>query len=304
MSDRSRPWPNDLGVVDTMIGFPDNPLRLYAGIKEILRDKESLESFEMPASYMFHDVPAKASEESRSAVDVTLAEMDRFGIEFGLVSLSSNSIASEAAVSKFPERFAASWTIDPNQGMAGIRTLVEAHEQWHLRAVSFFPHATSPQVAIDAPLAYVYYAKCVELNLPMFITVGIAGPRVPSGAQHVERLDQVLYDFPDLVVVMRHGAEPWTELAVKLMLKWPNLYYSTSAFAPKHYPRDIVEYANTRGAHKVMYGGYFPMGMSLERIFGEMGDVPFKPEVWPQFLRQNAVTVLKLASGSEDVVES
>ena len=75
-------------------------------------------------------------------------------------------------------------------------------------------------------------------GLPLFMTVGIAGPRVPSLCQKVELLDQVMYDFPDLVVVMRHGAEPWVDLAVKLMLKWPNLHYSTSAFAPRYYPRD------------------------------------------------------------------
>jgi hypothetical protein len=35
--------------------------------------------------------------------------------------------------------------------------------------------------------------------------------------------------------------------AIKLLLKYPNLYYSTSAFAPKHYPKAIIEYANKRG---------------------------------------------------------
>ena len=94
--------------------------------------------------------------------------------------------------------------------------------------------------------------------------------------QHVERIDEVCWFFPELKFVMRHGAEPWTALAVKLMLKWPNLYYSTSAFAPKHYPKDIIDFANTRGADKVMYAGYFPMGLSLERIFSELpaGAVP------------------------------
>ncbi len=47
-------------------------------------------------------------------------------------------------------------------------------------------------------------------------------------------------------------------MAVKLMAKWPNLYYSTSAFSPKYYPKAIVNYANTRGADKIMYAGYFP----------------------------------------------
>jgi len=94
--------------------------------------------------------------------------------------------------------------------------------------------------------------------------------------------------------VMRHGAEPWADLAVKLMLKWPNLYYSTSAFAPKHYPKAIIDYANTRGADKILYAGYFPMGLSLERIFRDMPHVPFRDEVWPKFLRENALRVLKL----------
>jgi predicted TIM-barrel fold metal-dependent hydrolase len=112
--------------------------------------------------------------------------------------------------------------------------------------------------------------------------------------QKVEYIDQVMYDFPELVFVTRHGCEPWEELAIKLMLKWPNLYYSTSAFAPRFYPASIVQYANTRGADKIIYAGYFPMGLSLERIMGDMPGVAFNDHVWPKFLRENALKVLKL----------
>ena len=45
---------------------------------------------------------------------------------------------------------------------------------------------------------------------------------------------------------------------------------------PKHYPKDIMHYANTRGQDKVMYAGYFPMGLSLDKIFNEMESVPLK----------------------------
>ena len=105
---------------------------------------------------------------------------------------------------------------------------------------------------------------------------GIPGPRVPFAPQRVELIDEVCYDFPELTFVMRHGAEPWTELAVKLMLKWPNLYYSTSAFAPKHYDRDIIDYANTRGADKIIYAGYFPAGLTYDRIWNDMPNVPLQ----------------------------
>lgn len=141
---------------------------------------------------------------------------------------------------------------------------------------------------------YPIYAKCVELDVPIFSCVGVPGPRFPMWPQKVELIDQIMYDFPELVFVMRHGAEPWEDLAVKLMLKWPNLYYSTTAFAPKFYPKAIIDYANSRGADKVIYGGYFPMGLSIERIMSDMGNLDLKETVWPKFLRENAMKVLKL----------
>ncbi len=79
------------------------------------------------------------------------------------------------------------------------------------------------------------------------------------------------------------------------MLKWPNLYYSTTAFAPKFYPKSIIDYANTRGSNKIIYGGYFPMGLSLDRIMSDMQDLPLKDDVWPKFLSGNARHVSKLS---------
>ena len=283
------------GIVDTMIGLPTDHRQLYETLRrQALRDAGSRDMV-MPAAYMFHDVPHEEVGEEVDPVAVTLAEMDRFGVEVGLVSLSAAPEAAERAITEHPERFVPSLTVDPNRGMEAIRDLVAAHERWGLRAVSVFPHGVVPQVAVDAPLMYPVYAKCVELGLPIFVTVGVAGPRVPSKVQKVELVDQVMYDFPDLVLVMRHGGEPWVDLAVKLMVKWPNLHYSTSAFAPRWYPPSIVDYANTRGAERILYAGYFPMGLSLERIFADMPEVPFKDEVWPGFLRDNAARVLGLA---------
>ena len=74
--------------------------------------------------------------------------------------------------------------------------------------------------------------------------------------------------------------------------------HQNGGFAPKYYPKTIIDFANTRGAHKVMYAGYFPMGLSLERIFGDMQNVPFRDQVWPKFLRENAMKVFKLEGTS------
>ena len=161
-------------------------------------------------------------------------------------------------------------------------------------AAQFFPAGKNPPVPINDSRAYPIYAKCVELDIPVFVQAGVPGPRLPMGSQYPGLVDDVCYDFPELVLVTRHGCEPWTDLAVKLMLKWPGLHYMTSAFAPKHYPKDIINYANTRGSDKIMYCGYFPAGLTLERQFRDMPDVPFNDGVWPKFLRENAIRVFKL----------
>jgi len=112
--------------------------------------------------------------------------------------------------------------------------------------------------------------------------------------QHPGLVGEVCYDFPELRFVFRHGCEPWVDLTVRLLLKWPNLYYSTTAFAPRYYPREIIDYANTCGADKVIYGGYYPWGFELERIFRELEAIDFRDHVWPKFLRDNAARVLRI----------
>lgn len=287
--------PKDIGVIDTMLGVPTRGDRSdwYANFRPLLRDAESLQAFEMPAQYMFKGVPNIG--EVDDYVGWTVAQMDKFNIAKAMVGFDDRwSKAALEARERFPDRFFFDAPADPNGGMEEVRRIKRLHREYGIKAVSVFPCGTFPQVAIDHKYMFPLYATCVELDIPIVINAGVPGPRVPMSPQKVERLDEVCWFFPDLRIVMRHGAEPWDELAVKLMLKWPNLYYSTSAFAPRHLPKSIIDYANTRGADKVIYAGYFPMGLSLERIFKELNDLPFKDEVWPKFLRDNARSVFKL----------
>jgi len=44
----------------------------------------------------------------------------------------------------------------------------------------------------------------------------------------------------------------------------------------------------------VIFSGYFPAGLTYDRIFDEMPAVSFRDHVWPKFLRENAQRVFKL----------
>ena len=285
--------PEGIGVIDTMIGFPHGDMKkTYAFITRQTKDRQSVEEFAFPAEYMFKQVPDKEFADVNDPVGLTLTEMDKWGIERGLIGVDDEGGVGIDALKRYPDRFIPCCGCDPNQGMEGIRKVVQLHDSHGVRAVHAFPAGTFPQVAINDKKMYPIYAKCVELGIPIFCTAGVPGPRLKFAPQHVELIDEVMYDFPDLVFVTRHGCEPWADLAVKLMLKWPGLHFSTSAFAPRYYPKAVIDFANTRGADKVIYAGYFPMGLSLERIMTEMPAVPFKDHVWPKFLRENALRVL------------
>lgn len=284
------PFPRDLGAIDLMLNVPGADTRAwYDFMQPLFMDDESRNYSKMPAEYMFRNVPDIAAHDDYVAY--TVAKMDAVGVHKAMVGLSDP--LNLEAVRRYPDRFFGSYHANPNRGMDEVRTIVRMKEEHDIKAVTAFPSGTLPQVPIDDKRWYPIYAKCVELDLPFCCTVGVPGPRLPMAPQKVELIDEVCWFFPELKFVMRHGAEPWTDLAVKLMLKYPNLYYSTSAFAPKHYPKTIIDYANTRGAHKIMYAGYFPMGLSLERIFAELPEVPFRDHVWPRFLRENALEVFK-----------
>src|SRR3954454_13455028 len=285
--------PRDIGVIDLMMGIPaGDPRRWYDFLKTQLLDRESREDFEFPDEYMFKNVPK--FDVPDDPVRFLLDQMDTHGIEKAMIGVSFRNEAGQRAMKDYPDRFFGSFEVDPNLGMEAVRELQRAVEELGVKAATAFPAGLNPQVAINDKKFYPVYGKCVELDIPICVCAGVPGPRVPMAPQKVELIDEVCWYFPELKFVTRHGCEPWADLAVKLMLKWPNLYYSTSAFAPKHYPKAIVDYANTRGVKKVIYAGYFPMGLSLERIFGDMPGVPFNADVWPNFLHDNAARILGL----------
>ncbi|RYE02455.1 MAG: amidohydrolase [Sphingomonadales bacterium] len=288
------PLPQGIRAIDLMINIPTDEHNTagYSIYRTMQRDAESLDGFQMPAQYMFKNIPSLGADPTKF-VDAVVAEMDKHGIEQALIPLG-DTLRHPEIKARYADRFIFQTAIDPNKGMEEVRRIRQAHKEHGIKAISYFPAASLPQVGIGDRELFPFYATAIDLDIPILVNAGVPGPRMPMRTQHVELIDEVCWYFPELKFVMRHGAEPWADLAVKLMLKYPNLYYSTSGFAPKYYPKAIIDYMNTRGADKVLYAGYFPAGLSLDRIFADLDKLPIKDEVWPKFLRGNAERVFKL----------
>src|SRR5512139_4077955 len=114
---------------------------------------------------------------------------------------------------------------------------------------------------------YPLYTKCCELNLPLCVNTGIPGPPLPGEAQNPMHLDRVCIRFPELHLCMIHGADPWWDVAIRLMLKYANLRLMTSAWAPKRLPESLLHFMRTRGKDRIIFASDSP-ALSMERTLG------------------------------------
>jgi predicted TIM-barrel fold metal-dependent hydrolase len=230
--------------------------------------------------------------------DGLLAAMDDLGVATGVVTTGLDRHADEAlAVAEaHPDRFQVALGLGsaerPTRNVRRIRTLAE-HPA--VRLVRVMPLAT--QVPIDDPRHYPVYALCEELGLPVSINVGIPGPRVRSRVQHPELLEGVLIDFPDLVVIGAHMGHPYEELLMNYMRKWPNLFLSCTAYAPRYLDPGLVRFMNTSAYRgRVLWGSdepWFPMRRSLT----EARALPLDDEAMALFLGGTARRLLGGSGG-------
>jgi uncharacterized protein len=204
-----------------------------------------------------------------TTLEQLIDEMDAAGVEKGILCSGYSGPGDlewvTAARDKYPERFALSHVVDPREGMQAVRLAERLVRSEGFALIRMMGLQT--RLYYNDPAYYPVYAKCVELGVPV----------VPSKYQDPLPVDDVCSFFPELAVVLQHGGEPWADMCVKLMVKWPNVRYMTSAIAPRHIPRAIIDYANTRGADRVMFASDYPL-LTHERCMREARALPFKDQ--------------------------
>ena len=159
------------------------------------------------------------------------------------------------AVKQFPDRFYGLAGIDPTEGMAGIRALEKAVQDFGFIGAHAYPHWF--ELAPDHARWYPFYSKCVELDIPILMQVGqslVYEPRRPL--QSVGRpitLDPVACHFPELKLVGIHIGIPWADEMIAMAWKHENVYIIADAHAPKYWPESFIRYIDSYGRHKVMF---------------------------------------------------
>ena len=241
--------------------------------------------------------------------DISIPElieaMDRAGVEKAILTATAEEPSPH--VLSFPEahpdRFALSVQVDPRRGMRAIRALERVAREQPVVLARIVPFMIN--LPPNDKAYYPVYAKCIELGLPIAINTGIPGPPMPGKCQDPMYLDEVCIFFPELTLVMAHGADPWWAVAIRLMLKYRNLYLQTSAYAPRYFPPELIHFMNTRGQDKILFASDHPV-LSFERCIKEAQELDLREGVLDQFLYANADRLFfsgrQGANASEEIV--
>jgi predicted TIM-barrel fold metal-dependent hydrolase len=200
------------------------------------------------------------------------------------------------ACEKYPQRFRGLAGIDPYTGMKGVRELESAVRNHGFVGAHLYPHWF--ELAPDHARYYPFYAKCVELDVPIQMQVGqsmVYAPDFPC--RSVGRpiaLDAVACDFQELKLIGIHVGIPWTDEMIAMAWKHKNVYIGCDAHRPKYWPEAFCKYINSFGQDKVIFGTDFPV-LPFKRTIADIDELGFKPEARRKLMRDNVVRIYKLA---------
>jgi predicted TIM-barrel fold metal-dependent hydrolase len=237
-----------------------------------------------------------------------LARMDRAGIERSFLAAVRAGPAWDPisfhlpyeivaqAVERYPDRFLGLAGVDPSAGMRGVREMARAMTELGFVGAHLYPHWFGMEP--DDRRLYPFYAKCIELDVPIQMQVGhclrYSAERPLRSTGRPLALDTVACDLPELKVVGIHVGWPWTEEMIAVAYKHPNVYIGADAYAPKHWPEPFVHYLNTFGQDKVLFGTDFPV-IDPERAMREIDELDLRPVPRQKLLRDNAARLYRLS---------
>ena len=190
-------------------------------------------------------------------------------------------------------------SVDPTRGVEAVSEAKRLIKTGGFRG--FKLHPPLQQFHANDKIAYPFYEVLNEARLPVVIHTGHSGigTGMPGGGGirlkygNPMPIDDVAVDFPDLPIIMAHPSFPWQDEAISICLHKDNVWIDLSGWSPKYFPPQLVQYANTQLRNKVLFGSDFPL-ITPERWLADFEQAPFKDEVRPLVLKENAVRLLGL----------
>ena len=224
--------------------------------------------------------------------EALLAAMAASGVRAAVVSIMEPGDAEWVgeAHRRYPRRILPAMIVDPTKGMTELRRVVDYYGRYGVRCLRIppFRYTLPPTDRAYWP----FYAKAVELDIPVSMNAGMPAARRPGWVQNPLYYDEVAFHFPELRIVMTHCGQPWTEETISVLAHSENVFMACTSVAPRYWPHSLVEFINTRGREKMLFGTEYPV-LPWPRVRAEIDDLALRDDVAPLFFAENAKRVFK-----------
>jgi predicted TIM-barrel fold metal-dependent hydrolase len=143
---------------------------------------------------------------------------------------------------------------------------------------------------------YPLYEEAQKRGLMVVTTMScLLGPYMDDCKP--EWLDYVATDFPELTLIIQHGAWPYSREAVGLAYKQPNVYIVPGQYVHYEFPGsdDYVKAANRQLADQMLFGSVYPNCGPLSEVMQIVDELGFADdEIKQKYLGGNARRLLNL----------
>jgi len=238
--------------------------------------------------------------DSLDAAGITLSLITGFDEKStcGVTFVHNASVAALAA--RYPDRFLPFAGADIMAGGSALDEFERLVREHGFRGLSLRPFMIG-QPATD-PAYFPFYAKCVELGVPLSIHTSANWTRTRrSDLGHPRHIDEVACRFPELNILMSHGGYPWVLEACLIAWKHPNVYLELAAHRPKYFTAPgagwdpLMRFGQTTIRNKIIYGtGAFLINRPYAQLCDEMRALPLQRDVLEDWLWRNATQLLHL----------
>jgi predicted TIM-barrel fold metal-dependent hydrolase len=236
-----------------------------------------------------------------------LALMDDAGVDIAMLTAEDAETTAgmkvpNDKVAEFvkqnPKRFIGMAAVDPHKGMAAVRELERAVKELDMKCLCLEPWLH--KLRSNDKRYYPIYAKCVELDVPVWIHSSINYvPQLTMDFGRPIYLDEVAGHFPELKIIAGHGGWPWVNEMMAFLWRHSNAHTDISAIRPKYLGlpgtgwETLLQYGNSLLQDKVLFGTAWPAQQFKESI-EELKKLPIKKEVLAKWLGGNAKRLLNL----------
>lgn len=233
-------------------------------------------------------------EAMKPAFDAGVEQVVFTGRDSGYGAYDNDYVAE--VVHRMPEHIIGVGGVDAMDPTHALDKINHIHELG-LKGISMDP-AVQNIAANDARL-YPIYQRCVELDLPVFLTVGpmpVASPVLYSCLEYASPLyiDKLAQDFPQLRIVASHGGFPFTQEWIATAWRNDNVYFETSIYWDQAGVASLLAHAaNQIIGDKIIFASGFP-ACPVQYTIDTIMSYGIKEEVLPYVFHKNIERVLKL----------